>query len=52
MEPESVQQDGLMIGGAGDATTANFDLLVTGGEDNVDQADFAELLKDSTGLVA
>jgi len=46
-----VQQDGLVIGGAGYAAAADFDLLLTGGEDDVDQADFPQLLEDSTGLI-
>ena len=47
-----VQQDGLVIGGTGYAATADFDLLLTGGEDDVDQADLAQLLENPTRLVA
>lgn len=52
MEPETVQKDGLVIGGTGDAAVADFDTLLAGGKDDVDQVDFAQLLKNATGLVA
>ena len=52
MEPETVQEDGLVIGGTGNAAAADFDLLLTGGKDDGYQADLAQLLKDATRLVA
>ena len=41
-----------MIGGAGDAPAADFDLLLPGWKDDIDQIDLAQLLKYPPGFVA
>ena len=41
----------MVIGGTGYAAAADFDLLLTGGEDDVDQADLSQLLEDPAGLI-
>jgi len=47
-----VEKNGLVVGGASDAAAADFHLLFPGGENHVDQADFAQFFEDSTRLVA
>lgn len=51
-EAEAVEENRLVVGGAGDAAAADLHLFLPGGEDDVDQADFAQFLEDSTRLVA